>query len=408
LCGVPVYLVASPMKAFFFRHRSEDGSCPAITRSFETEDEIRARKYAGLQESEPHKRLKALLLRAIDADPRFEAAAAERVWRSVAGGASYRRPDVSCAFKGLRIAFEAQLTTTFLSVVVGRRSFYRDQGGLLVWVLARFDPDNRRMTEDDILFPNNANVLVVDEETVLESERLGRFMVRCWHRIPGRRTEGRADWACRIVAFDALTLDVAQQQAFLVDVAGEEAAARARALAEGLAAQDARDRALRADFTGYCLTPMDERGDLDARRLAWDRLRARVAERGHRLPPTASEGHEVERVVKLVLSARDGAPRGWQFRRLTEIAHHLHESHPRLLFLFGQLLRHYGHADVLTAEDRKGAWARKASRLRAAVAAGDLGFQPDCTWFDLLGYMFPETVPILRKLEAQTPLRRSS
>ena len=32
-CGVPVYLACSTSKRFFFRHRHEDGSCPAVTRT---------------------------------------------------------------------------------------------------------------------------------------------------------------------------------------------------------------------------------------------------------------------------------------------------------------------------------------------------------------------------------------
>ena len=41
-CGVPVYLACSTSKRFFFRHRHEDGSCPAGTRTGFTEAEIRA------------------------------------------------------------------------------------------------------------------------------------------------------------------------------------------------------------------------------------------------------------------------------------------------------------------------------------------------------------------------------
>ncbi|WP_447954224.1 DUF7830 domain-containing protein [Sphingopyxis chilensis] len=41
-CMVPVYLVSRPEEhIFFFRHRHEDGSCPARTRSPLSEEEIR-------------------------------------------------------------------------------------------------------------------------------------------------------------------------------------------------------------------------------------------------------------------------------------------------------------------------------------------------------------------------------
>ncbi|HQR91416.1 MAG TPA: hypothetical protein PLH31_19515, partial [Caulobacter sp.] len=60
---------------------------------------------------------------------------------------------------------EAQLTTTFLDVVIGRKTFYRAEGGLLVWVLPHFDPAYRQLTVDDLLFNNNADVLILDRES---------------------------------------------------------------------------------------------------------------------------------------------------------------------------------------------------------------------------------------------------
>jgi hypothetical protein len=71
LCSVPVYLVANQLKHFFFRHITEDGSCPAETRSPLSRDEILARKYNGVRESEPHKRIKALIARNLAADSSF-------------------------------------------------------------------------------------------------------------------------------------------------------------------------------------------------------------------------------------------------------------------------------------------------------------------------------------------------
>ncbi|UXS53038.1 hypothetical protein FY148_10430 [Agrobacterium tumefaciens] len=52
LCPSPVYLVSSPEKRFFFRHKSEDGSCPAKTRSALSREQIQALKYDGQRESQ--------------------------------------------------------------------------------------------------------------------------------------------------------------------------------------------------------------------------------------------------------------------------------------------------------------------------------------------------------------------
>ncbi|WP_447954223.1 DUF6035 family protein [Sphingopyxis chilensis] len=100
---------------------------------------IRARKYHGLRESEPHKQLKAMLLRCLDADPSFSDIATEQHWKSSTREKAYRRPDVQAEDSSGKIAFEVQLSTTFLRVVVGRRDFYREESALLIWLFRGFE-----------------------------------------------------------------------------------------------------------------------------------------------------------------------------------------------------------------------------------------------------------------------------
>ena len=135
LCVIAAYIVSSKEKAFFFRHAEEDGSCPARSREFATAEEINARKDAGLTESELHRRLKRLLMRSLAADPAFADSTEERHWRASVSGLGPRRPDVSALYGGPRLAFEAKLSTTFVLIIVSRRTFYRPEGALLVWVL---------------------------------------------------------------------------------------------------------------------------------------------------------------------------------------------------------------------------------------------------------------------------------
>jgi hypothetical protein len=233
ICGTPVYIVASPDKAFFFRHRIEDGSCPARTRDGLSETDIRAMKYHGAQESEAHRRLKALIARSLRADARFDNVLVEKTWRGERDPAALRRPDVQAHFEGQRLAFEAQLSTTFLDVVIGRKAFYRTEGALLIWVLPYFDPMYRRLTVDDILFNNNSNILVVDRETTELSEASRRLTFRCEYR----RTKlglGRLEsiWESRFIAWDDLTRDFVDQRIFAFDSEGEERALLAERKAE--------------------------------------------------------------------------------------------------------------------------------------------------------------------------------
>lgn len=397
LCGVPAYLVSSTDKAFFFRHAREDGSCPAITRDFPNDIDLRARKYAGLPESEPHKRLKCLLMRSLAADPAFADSGEERHWRATVPGLGPRRPDVSASWNGLRLAFEAQLSTTFLSVIVGRRRFYRAEGALLVWVLAGFDPFRRRLTEDDIVFPNNSNALVVDEETTVASEASGRFKVRCWHRIPG----SASDWRSDIVDFSALTLDLTEQRAFLVDVTGEETAARARAQAElrlaeeakleaQRSAREARNAALRSDFITYWRALYESRGSLEKREQDWAAFHRRFTQVGIPFPPSSWGDGDLDRWLRMVFTAQTGRPEGWNYRRLPEVAHHLHDQFPDKLVAFFHMLNHYGHAETLKAEDATGNWQAKARRARQEIKAGSRRYEEHCAWDELLAFLFPE------------------
>lgn len=397
VCQVPVYLVASPIKAFFFRHRVEDGSCPAVTRSFESEEEIRARQYAGVQESDAHRRLKRLLLRSMGCDSAFTELGEEKAWRRADGLAGLRRPDVSSAFNGHRLAFEVQLSTTFISVVVGRRAFYRGQGGLLVWVLANFDPHNRRMTEDDIVFPNNSNVLVIDDETVAASEANHRFMAKCWYRRPDSPPFD-AEWACDLVGFDQLTLDIDGQRAFLVDVEGLEAARRAKMEADRKAAIERIHASLRGEFIAFWESPLNP--DLSYREHGeiWTSFGDRFANLGLPLPEYLHGDLHLDRCLKVILTAKTGQPVGWSFKRLPEVAHHLHDKHPELLLLFGHLLRLYGNDQLLKDQDLTGGWGRKAQRLRQEIRDGSTRYVSRTSWGDLLSFLFPEAADLLRSV----------
>ncbi|WP_454655544.1 DUF7830 domain-containing protein [Bosea beijingensis] len=118
-CSTPAYIVASSQKRFFFRHIEEDGSCAARTREALSAEEILARKYQGQREGEPHKRIKSLIERSLAADPTFSSVALEKTWRAARDPKARRQPDVQAVCGERRLAFEAQLSTTFLSVVAG-------------------------------------------------------------------------------------------------------------------------------------------------------------------------------------------------------------------------------------------------------------------------------------------------
>lgn len=63
ICMVGVYLscVRKEEKRFYFKHKTENGNCPAITRGELTKEEIQARKYNAAKESQAHIRLKEII-----------------------------------------------------------------------------------------------------------------------------------------------------------------------------------------------------------------------------------------------------------------------------------------------------------------------------------------------------------
>jgi hypothetical protein len=382
ICGAIVYAVASPEKHFFFRHSVDDGSCPAITRQQLSASEILARKYHGLRESEAHQKIKNLIERSLAADPSFtpESIRQETRWRASGDPKSWRQPDVQAARGEQRFAFEVQLSTTFLGVVVERRLFYRDEGATLIWVLGRFDPDYRRLTVDDLLFSNNSNILVVDDETTRLSEENHSFHVRCFFRTPIRDGAGiRDQWEEKIVRFSELTIEPSRQRAYYFDYDGE-----AKQLAE------ANGQALR-DEVFACWKSVEPHFDGRPESLArWQAVKSGLAECGVDLPDTPSQDSSFRAMMHGLLSAERGVPVGWQFSTLLEVAHHMAQGYPEHLLSFGYALKLSGHDALVDAQDTTGKWKRRRDRVRLLMKSGDPSVMPDSRWLPALCFLFPE------------------
>lgn len=402
LCSVPVYLIANQHKRFFFRHDREDGSCPAQTRSPLSRDEILARKYHGLRESEPHRRIKTLIARSLTADPAFSEALVERQWRSSSDPRNRRQPDVQATGPMGRVAFEVQLSTTFLDVVAARRGFYRQEGALLVWVMGWFDPEYRRLTTDDLLFSNNSNILVVDEETTSLSESTRRFHVRCHHRRPVREGDELVDhWESSVVAFANLHRDDEAQRCWHFDYEGEAAAMRAASAHDRVQRDNETATALREELFGFWISRNPPLLLDDAERARWAALRRGFGGRGISLPATPDEDSSFIALMNALTSAKEGRPVGWHYKKLIEVGHRLAEGHPQHVVAFGHALRHFGSADAMEAQDGSGKWNRRRAAIRASLERGDRHFFPDITSLPLLMLVIPEVGRKLQTLIAK-------
>ncbi|RWI48089.1 MAG: hypothetical protein EOR16_33635 [Mesorhizobium sp.] len=379
LCPSAVYLVSSPKKRFFFRHLHEDGSCAARTRSALSRDDIRARKYHGLRESEPHRRIKRLIERSLLADPTFrpESVLQEKRWYVAEDRTQWRQPDVQALHVEQRIAFEAQLSTTFLDVVIGRRDDYRKGGAQLVWIMAGFEANYRRLTTDDILFSNNSNVFVVDDETCRLSETNGEFHLRCFYREPYCEGEAiKEQWVERVVRFSELTMEADTQRTFFFNFENAE-----RELLS------ARDEQLRSDFFALWTESATPESDV---MKSWGALRQKLAARSVSIPERPDGNSSFSTMIHGLLSAFKGEPVGWQFQKLVQVAHHIAEMYPQHVLAFAHAIWVAKQQDTIEHQDTKGRWRDRSKKLKQRLKEADPSLMPDQEWLPALCFLFPE------------------
>lgn len=381
-------------QSFHFRHARRSANCPLSEERAGMDHElIRAAKYQGQREGELHRRLKQIIHDSLVQDSRFSAVAMERTWRLEGDPRQWRRPDVSAYFLDQPVAFEIQLSTTFVDVMAARRVFYREAGALLVWVVARFDAAWAALAEEDIFYPNNRNIFVADGETLIRSRQRQRFCLRAhWHEptdmgaaepqmIPRERT----------VEFGELTLDPLGQRVFLVDVAAQEQSLR-------LGLRD--PLRLRFERHYFATTNGLTIDQWRARDREWVNLREEFKSRGVSLPEHVSQ---LKCLLDSVYSARDahrGGLVGWGYRNLTELTHHLFAQHPEVLWPFRQALKcfHCGH--LMRGMDPKGRLKAKKSEFQKSILAGDEQFRCEDYAAGLLTVLFPSLAAHLRETPA--------
>ena len=154
----------------FFKHRHEDGNCPAITACSLSQEEIDARKYNGATESRLHRCMKGWLCKCPTQDGQVSDIVQEPTWKDALTRAR-RRPDVRATVSGRRIAFEVQLSTTHLSAIEARRDFYQQEGGLLFYIFAEINAGHRVPRGPRLLCWAHGDEHAFAESSELPSER---------------------------------------------------------------------------------------------------------------------------------------------------------------------------------------------------------------------------------------------
>jgi hypothetical protein len=381
-CGVPVRLISQlAHRRFFFRHILEDGRCDARTRGYLSQEEIRARQYQGLREGAAHKRVKGLIERSLRSDPQFQSVAVETTWRAAHDPRQRRQPDVSATYEPFgRVAFEAQLSRTFLDVVVARRVFYRNEGALLVWILGHFEPDYRRLMVDDLLFSNNSNIFVVDDETTRISEERRALHVWCHFRRAYRDGfEVKEQWSEEIIAFADLTLDADGQRAFWVDFTGDEKRLRAEV-----------EDNLRREFFDLLEMEWPHTDPHSAAHARWSALKSIFAARDIDLPGHYPQYHSGFRALIIAVRSMElGHPFLWKHTKLISVAHQIVNDHKDHVVAMVEAIRIFGRKKLLLDEDRKQRWADKRVEIKKSLDDLDGTYLPNTDWLPILRFLYP-------------------
>jgi hypothetical protein len=379
LCVVPVRIVSQKEKGrFFFRHDLEDGRCPSKTKGSLDERQISALKYDGVRESVAHQQMKRIVAESLCNDPDFSEVEIEPIWKGLEKN-SRRRPDVRAVWKGsLPVAFEVQLSTTFLRVIAERRQFYLREGGLLIWVFKVFDASESRLTQDDIFYNNNRNAFVVSHDTLVSSKKNKALMLDCLWTEPVIEMGARA-WVERSkrVGFSELTIERERQRVYFFDAEGAE-----QKVETGLAVLI--DDDLRQAFHRFWLSSDQDPG-------IWAVLRDELLDKGIEVPNSPGHPDGPYHLLNTLYSAREGRPIGWGHAQLINVAHHVFDRYKPHLWAMRLMLAAHDQRELIRTQDRTGNWRNiKVKTYLGAWKKGDATYAPDRQWDELVCLLFPE------------------
>lgn len=395
LCGAAVLLVSCTDRTFYFRHmpEEEDRDCPVNTKGQFSADEINAMKYNGAKESPAHQHLKEILRYSIMADPRFEAPPkVERVWRGMIDRKTWRKPDVQATWKDCRLAFEIQLSTTFLSIIVDRREFYRTENGYLLWLFQKFDPNRTRRAEEDIFFNNNSNVFIVDQYTLRKSIESSRLTLECWYAFPKlRHGQIYDEWQREEVSIDDLTFDQTKQRVYFVDYEAERVKLEQSLIDEQIKLEQRLIDKQYSDARDAFVNFWQEHGGKSSKagHQHWEDLRTIFKSYGLELPEFY-DSTPFNGVISIMLSAKHGHPIGYRYQKLIEVTNVAFNSYKNYLMLFGWALKVYGRMELLDSQDTKGTWSRRRTIIRDAMAAEEASYARKMEYDELIFFLLPE------------------
>lgn len=200
-CGFPVYAPRQPItkQPMWRHHKGAPEQCPWWSGDPRSVDMVSASQFQGAQESPLHVKLKNTVAELLAADPLTEPGSVV-VDQYISHGDAKRKPDVRATYDGKPLAFEIQLATTQIPIIVAREDFYQSEGRHLIWLTWNFQPVERsclRTAFEDIFYSHNKNMFSLDDEAIALSRATSRFLLRAfWNH--------GEDWKSKILPLSAL------------------------------------------------------------------------------------------------------------------------------------------------------------------------------------------------------------
>lgn len=187
-CQQPVWLPATIERSHHFKHFKYPGieECVYYSGVSVSMERLNARKYNGAKEGRKHKEYKELILQSLNRNQAVTDLKLEKVI-SISDcddgehKREWRKPDINGVFNNIHFSLELQLSTTWLSEIVGRTIFYRRLGYFLLWVFDKFYPEytNRELAYSDVFCNNNENAFVFDQECYELSKAKKDLILKC-------------------------------------------------------------------------------------------------------------------------------------------------------------------------------------------------------------------------------------
>jgi competence CoiA-like predicted nuclease len=307
-----------PGKNFHFAHLHNSKDCPIKTDSKYSREDINRMRYRGIAEGKPHIELKEKLYQGLNRNSIHKGQVSElqleRVIRSL-DEAEWRKPDINLLFNGRRLAVELQLSTTWLDVIVGRQAFYRQEGIFILWIFNEFDykDSTRKLAYSDIIYTNNYNAYVFDEEARTATLREKDLVLKCYyqhHYAEDDRALNR--WEHRLVKLEDLTFDPHTMKVFYRDIAAEKHEAaesvrkyKAKKQKEIDDRRGERNR-LRRVRSGYQSDHKEKRAELTATEKDIEKLERQLGEQQRKLNSVQTDLFNILVTAQEISSRLDG------------------------------------------------------------------------------------------------------